>query len=137
MYDFLVVSSVQEEFGDDVQVKPQKLRVELRARMSCVCVHVQCIKHTHTQHQYLCVRVGMHIYVHYLLLYLHSGQPKEFTLQFKPSENFPLDLYFFLDATGSFSRRFRDTVPELATDLGINDLHIFFKRCQRISRLSW
>ena len=43
MYDFLVVSSVQEEFGDDVQVKPQKLRVELRARMSCVCVYMYSV----------------------------------------------------------------------------------------------
>ena len=49
----------------------------------------------------------------------YSGKPENFTLQFRPSENFPLDVYLLLDVTGSFSRRFRDTVTPLATELGI------------------
>ena len=47
----------------------------------------------------------------------NAGEPKEFTLQFKAAENFPLDVYFLLDVTGSFSQRFRDTVPSLAANL--------------------
>jgi hypothetical protein len=65
-----------DEFTDDVQIRPQRLKLKLRA-----------------------------------------GQPEQFTLQFRPSKNFPLDVYFFLDVTGSFSRRFSDTVTPLATEL--------------------
>ena len=51
---------------------------------------------------------------------LCAGEPAQFTLQFRPSRNFPLDVYFLLDLTGSFSQRFRDTVTPLATDLGLS-----------------
>ena len=47
----------------------------------------------------------------------NAGEPKEFTLQFRAADNFPLDVYFLLDVTGSFSQSFRDTVPSLAADL--------------------
>ena len=47
----------------------------------------------------------------------NAGEPKEFTLQFKAAQNFPLDVYFLFDVTGSFSQSFRDTVPSLAADL--------------------
>ncbi|CAI8016428.1 Integrin beta-nu [Geodia barretti] len=67
---------VQKDFTDDIQMRPQKLRLKLRA-----------------------------------------GKPQQFTLNFRPSRNFPLDVYFLLDVTGSFSQRFRDTVTPLATEL--------------------
>ena len=51
-------------------------------------------------------------------IYSCTGQPEQITLQFKPSRNFPLDVYFLLDVTGSFSQSFRDTVTPLATELG-------------------
>ena len=47
----------------------------------------------------------------------YSGEPKSFTLQFRPAENFPLDVYLLVDVTGSFSFSFRETVPRLATEL--------------------
>ena len=49
-----------------------------------------------------------------------AGKPQQFTLNFRPSRNFPLDVYFLLDVTGSFSQRFRDTVTPLATELGLS-----------------
>jgi protocadherin alpha len=52
-----------------------------------------------------------------LRLKLRAGKPQQFTLNFRPSRNFPLDVYFLLDVTGSFSQRFRDTVTPLATEL--------------------
>ena len=52
-----------------------------------------------------------------LCVLFNAGEPKEFTLQFRAAENFPLDVYFLLDVTVSFSQRFRDTVPSLAADL--------------------
>ena len=39
-------------------------------------------------------------------------------MQFRAAENYPLDVYFLLDVTGSFARDFRSTVVPLATDLG-------------------
>jgi hypothetical protein len=65
-----------EDFGDTVQRRPQKLKLQLR-----------------------------------------RGQPKNFTLRFRAARNFPLDVYFLLDVTGSFSQRFRTTVTPLAADL--------------------
>jgi hypothetical protein len=53
----------------------------------------------------------------FLIVAHHLGQPKNFTLQFRAAENFPLDVYFLLDRTGSFSQRFRTTVAPLAADL--------------------
>jgi hypothetical protein len=72
----LVTVINDKDFTDDIQMRPQKLRLKLRA-----------------------------------------GKPQQFTLNFRPSRNFPLDVYFLLDVTGSFSQRFRDTVTPLATEL--------------------
>ena len=55
---------------------------------------------------------------------LSLGQPEVFTLNFKAAENFPLDIYFLLDLTGSFSQRFRDTVTPLAADLCMYDVFV-------------
>ena len=57
---------------------------------------------------------------------LSLGQPEVFTLNFKAAENFPLDVYFLLDLSGSFSREFRVTVPLLAADLCMYDTSCMF-----------
>ena len=74
----------------------------------CMCMYI-CM--------YVYVRTCMYVCVcTYITLF--SGQPKQFTLQFKLSENYPLDVYFLLDVTGSFANNFKQTVIPLATDLG-------------------
>ena len=88
-FTYNCVLFIQKPFGEMVQVRPQKLTLQLRA-----------------------------------------GDPQEFTLQFQPAENFPLDVYFLLDVTGSFARSFTDTVTPLATELGAdNYMHTFTCTC--------
>jgi hypothetical protein len=50
-------------------------------------------------------------------LQLRKGQPKEFEVQFRAAQNYPLDVYFLLDVTGSFSLDFRRTVTPLVPRL--------------------
>ena len=52
-----------------------------------------------------------------IIAVLFAGEPVQFPLQFRLSENYPLDVYFLLDVTGSFAADFRTTVVPLATDL--------------------
>ena len=70
----------------------------------------------------------------------YSGQPKQFIVQFRTADNFPLDVYFLLDVTGSFSQRIRTTLPPLVTDLCMGliflDLSLNILLALTVSRLS-
>ena len=47
------------------------------------------------------------------------GRPEEFSLDFRLAENYPLDVYFLLDVSGSFATQLRATVKGLTAQIGM------------------
>ena len=59
-----------------------------------------------------------------LCVFCFLGRPEEFSLDLRLAKNYPLDIYFLLDVSGSFATQFRTTVKSLTTQIGMTVLRI-------------